>query len=105
MIATEKPKAKKQARIAVRLSDDHKAQMERAAAMTGQTLNSFVVSASIKQADEIVEKEEIRRLTNRDRDIFLALLDADDEPNEALKAAAAEYKQGRRVGTEYHFEL
>ncbi len=104
MIATEKPTAKKQARIAVRLSDDHKAQMERAAAMTGQTLNSFVVSASMKQADEIVEKEEIRRLTNRDRDIFLALLDADPAPTKAATQAAARFNQGRHDGDQYHFK-
>ena len=105
MITKEKPAAKKEARIAVRLSDDHKARIEQAAAMTGQTVNSFVASEMVKRADEIMEKEEMRCLTNRDRDIFLALLDADDEPNEALKAAAKEYKQGHRVGTEYYFEL
>lgn len=46
-----------------------------------------------------------RRLSNRDRDIFLALLEGDHEPNEALKAAAAEYNKGWHVGDEYHFQL
>lgn len=46
-----------------------------------------------------------RVLSNRDRDIFLALLDADDEPNEALKAAAAEFKEGWHEGDVYHFQL
>ena len=32
-------------------------------------------------------------LSDADRDIFLALLDSDDEPNEALRAAAAEFKR------------
>ena len=32
-------------------------------------------------------------LSNVDRDIFLALLDSDEEPNEALRAAAEEFKR------------
>ncbi len=44
-------------------------------------------------------------MSNRDRDIFLALLDADDEPNEALKVAAAEFKKGWHEGDVYHFQL
>ncbi len=105
MTTTEKQAPKKQARIALRLSEDHKQRIERAAAMMGQTLNSFASSELVKRSDEVLEKEETRRLSNRDRDIFLALLDADDEPNAALKAAAAEYKQGHRDGEKYHFEL
>jgi uncharacterized protein (DUF1778 family) len=95
----------KTARLGLRLSEEHKERIERAAAMTGQTVNSYAASELVKRSDEILEKEEVRRLSDRDRDIFLALLEADGEPNEALKAAAAEYKKGRRVGTEYHFEL
>lgn len=105
MATLEKPKVAKQARLGLRLSDEHKARIERAAAMTGQTVNSYATAELLRRADEILEKEEVRRLSDRDRDIFLALLDADQEPNEALKAAAEEYKTGRRVGAEYHFEL
>jgi len=32
-------------------------------------------------------------------------LEGDHEPNEALKAAAAEYNKGWHVGDEYHFQL
>ena len=39
------------------------------------------------------------RLSDRDRDIFLAMLDSDEEPNEALKQAAEEYKKRIREGT------
>jgi uncharacterized protein (DUF1778 family) len=104
-VETAKEKTAKQARLGLRLSEDQKARIERAAAMTGQTLNSFASSELLRRSDEILEKEEVRRLSDRDRDIFLALLDADGEPNEALKAAVEEYKKGRRVGAEYHFEL
>ncbi len=101
----EKPKAEKQARLGLRLTNEHKARIERAAAMTGQTVNSYATAELLRRADEILEKEEVQRLSNTARDRFLALLDGDHEPNEALKAAAKEYQQGKHIGTEYHFEL
>lgn len=54
---------------------------------------------------ELLEAEPPRLLFNRARDAFLALLDSDHEPNEALKAAAEEYKKGWRDGEAYHFQL
>lgn len=36
---------------------------------------------------------ENRPLSDRDRDIFLALLDSDQEPNEALRKAAKDYQR------------
>ena len=101
---TKASTAKKQARLAVRLSEDHKQRIERAAAMTGQTLNSFAASELLRRADEVLEKEEVRRLSNRDRDIFLALLDTDGEPTDAAKDAAARFNQGRHDGARYHFK-
>ena len=50
------------------------------------------------------EVEPPRILSNRVRDAFLALLDANHEPNEALKAAATEYRKGWREGKVYHFQ-
>ena len=46
-----------------------------------------VKGIKINSADEVLERQERRKLSNRDRDVFLALLDADDEPNKALKNA------------------
>lgn len=83
--------------------EEHKERIERAAAMTGQTVNSFAASGLLRLSDEVLEKEEFRRLSNRDRDIFLALLDADPEPTEAAKRAAARFKQGCQDGEQYHF--
>lgn len=38
---------------------------------------------------EMVEQRHQRKLSDRDRDLFLALLDADSEPNDALRSAFA----------------
>ncbi len=102
--APEKPTQREQVPLALYLSEDHQRRVEQAAAMMGQTLDSFAATELVRRADEILEGQEIRRLSNRDRDIFLALLDADEEPNEALKAAAADYKKGHRDGDTYHFD-
>jgi uncharacterized protein (DUF1778 family) len=104
MATTEKPKTNKPARLALRLSADHKERIERAAAMTGQTINSFASAELVKRSDEILEKEEMRLLSNRDRDLFLALLDADPETTEAAQEAVARFNQGRYDGERYHFK-
>ena len=105
MNTTTKSKTEPQARLGLRLNRAHKERIERAAAATGQTVNSFASSELLKRCDEILQNQELRLLSNEARDRFLALLDSDAEPNEALKAAAAEYKKGRHVGAEYQFEL
>ena len=107
MATAEKPKSAKttkQARLGLRLSEEHKERIERAAAMVGQTVNSYATAELLRRAEEILEKEEFRRLSNRDRDIFLALLEADPEPTEAAKEAAARFNQGRHDGARYHFK-
>jgi hypothetical protein len=43
-------------------------------------------------------------LSNCNRDIFLALLDADPEPTEATKKAAARFNKGCHEGKAYHFQ-
>ncbi len=52
--------------------------------------NENKVDASPSRECEAQEQPEKRLLFDRDRDIFLALLDSDEEPNEALKKAANE---------------
>ena len=42
--------------------------------------------------------------SNPARDQFLAFLDSDAEPNEALIAAAERYKEGHQVGDKYYFK-
>ncbi len=75
------------ARLNFRLPSETKQKVERAAVASGLTVTDFAIHALINSADEVLERQERRKLSNRDRDVFLALLDADDEPNEALKNA------------------
>lgn len=57
--------------------------------------------ARVIPEDEVIFAEECRTpLSDRDRDLFLALLENPPEPNEALKKAAAEHEanHGRILG-------
>jgi uncharacterized protein (DUF1778 family) len=45
-----------------------------------------------QQTNDVPHHQQVRTLSDRDRDLFLALLDSDEEPSEALKNAAEDYK-------------
>lgn len=85
------------ARLNFRLPGNLKALIEQAATELGQSVTEFAVSSLVRDAREVIQQSQRTRLTNRDRDIFLAMLDkVDARPNVALKAAARRYK--RRFG-------
>lgn len=75
------------ARLNFRLSPEEKEKIERAAIASGMTVTDFAVHTLINAADETLERNHTRKLSDRDRDIFLDLLDAEGEPNDALKKA------------------
>jgi len=72
------------ARLHIRLPLHIKERIEQAAIISGVSLTDFTIANLAESADEVLERHHFRKLTNRDRDIFLAMLDADDEPNEKL---------------------
>jgi uncharacterized protein (DUF1778 family) len=75
----------KDERIDLRVSSDQKKLIERAAALAGQSVSTFVLGTTIRQAREVIQDSEVIDLTNRERDILLAALDrAGTEPNAAL---------------------
>ncbi|MBI1918088.1 MAG: DUF1778 domain-containing protein [Planctomycetes bacterium] len=79
---------KNEARLGVRLNKQLKELIERAALLTGQNVSDFAVSVLAERARQVVQDHETTVLSDRDRDLFLAMLDKDAEPNEALKKAA-----------------
>ena len=88
------------ARLNFRLSRAIKERIERAAYISGQSVSDFAASTLARCADDILERQNVIRLADADRDFFLALLDADDEPSETDKAAAARYMEEQRVAAE-----
>lgn len=79
--------------INFRVSSDAKELIEKAVVVAGQSLTDFATRSLISSATEVLEREYLTTLSNRDRDRLLAMLDADDEPNDALRQAAAIHHQ------------
>lgn len=82
-------------RLECRLAPEAKALIQRAAAICGRSLTDYSVSRLIQAATQDIRQQETTVLSDRDRDIFFALLREDAEPNEAMKRAAAHYKSRR----------
>jgi uncharacterized protein (DUF1778 family) len=84
----------KSERLNLRLSAEQKRAIERAAALSGLSLTDFVLSSVAHESQRIIRDWELIRLSNRDRDIFLAALDrADARPLPGLRRAAARHKK------------
>ena len=85
--------ARRISRLDFRLSQENKRLIEQAAMINEQTVSDFVLSITLPIARERVSQGHLTKLSNRDRDIFLALLDDESEPNEALKQDFSEYQE------------
>lgn len=77
-------------RVEFRLPPEEKDLIEQAAKLLGISLTEFARPRLVQDARAIVTEYAITRLTDRDREIFLAMLDADTEPNAALRKAFRE---------------
>ena len=86
--------AKSDARINFRLSNELKQTIEAAAAEMGQSVSDFAVSTLVLTARKILHHQQVTRLSERDRQHFLAILDGEaSKPNRALVAATKRYKK------------
>ena len=77
--------AVKDSRVDFRVSDVQKTLLERAAEIKHLSLSSYILSSSIKQAEQDIADNEMLILSNRDRDLVMSALENPPEPNEALK--------------------
>ena len=86
--------AKSDARINFRLNSELKRTIEDAAAHSGQSLSDFATSTLIQAARQILHDQQVTLLTDRDRQLFVEMLDEEStEPNQALIKAAKRYKK------------
>ena len=98
--------ADKQDRIGARVPREVYETLCRAAELTGATVNPFLVQAALKEAQEVIEREEVIRLSPRDWNWLLELMDNPPRPNARLKAAQKRYQKARRddAGTSFSWE-
>jgi len=81
------------ARLDIRLNVKAKEKIEQAAVVSHQSLTDFVVTSLLRASEEALERQQMIHLTNRDRDLFLAALEADVRPNRSLRKAAERFKR------------
>jgi uncharacterized protein (DUF1778 family) len=67
--------------------------LREAARLTNASPNEFALSALAREAQATIEKNDVIYLSNRDRDNFLAALDDQDTPNEALQRAFQRHQE------------
>lgn len=86
----------KQDRIGARVPHEVYETLCRAAALTGATVNQFLVQAALKEAQAVIEREDVIRLSPRDWNWLLDLMETPPKPNAKLQAALQRYQKARR---------
>jgi len=84
---------KKEERISARVTRDVHSTLQQAADMVGATVNQFLVQAALKEAQEIIERERIIQLTQRDAAMFFRVLERPPKPKPRLRKAVAAYRK------------
>ena len=84
-------------RITARVSDKVRQTLEQAADLLGSTVNQFVVQTAYQEAQRVLEREAVIRLSQRDAQKILSLLENPPKPNKRLKDAAKEYQGSVRA--------
>ena len=79
-------------RLEVRVPPSLHSRVSQAAALRGQTLAAFVSAAVQDAAQRAIEDAEVTRLNRDDFAALVRALDAEVEPNQALRAAAARHR-------------
>ncbi|MGB6299585.1 MAG: DUF1778 domain-containing protein [Rivularia sp. (in: cyanobacteria)] len=74
-------------RVTARISASIQEILQKAAELSGATLNQFMVQAALKEAKKIIEDEGLIILSEIDADKVFSLIENAPAPNENLKAA------------------
>jgi uncharacterized protein (DUF1778 family) len=77
------------ARVPQRVQDT----LQEAAELVGATLNQFVVQAALNEAQRVIERERVIRLSSTDASFLMALLQHPPAPNAALRKAHEAYRK------------
>ena len=79
-------------RITARISDKVRVTLEQAAELLGATINQFVVQTAYQEAQRVIERESVIRLSQKDARKVLSVLDHPPKPNKRLKDAVKQFK-------------
>ena len=90
--STEVNTSEKEARIVIRVDGSSKELIEKAAALSGQSLSSFIISRMLTDAQHVIDTHNRTVVSLADWERFQEILANPRPPNAALKRAARRYK-------------
>ncbi len=82
----------KDSRVTARIPASIKERLQKAADLTGATLNQFLIRAALKEAEEVISKEQVIHLSEEDADRIFTLIDNPPPPNAHLKKAISKHR-------------
>ncbi|NET68094.1 MAG: DUF1778 domain-containing protein [Moorea sp. SIO1G6] len=74
-------------RVTARLPASVKDTLQKAADLTGATLNQFMVQAQVKEAQKVINTEQVIHLSPQDADRIFSLIENPPAPNKHLQEA------------------
>ena len=80
-------------RITARVPAEMRDALEQAAQLQGATLNQFVVQSAYQEAQRILERETVLRLSQRDAQKVFSMLEHPPKANKHLKEAVKVYHE------------
>ena len=97
------PRISKQDRISARVSQEVYETLMLAADLTGATVSQFLVQSAIKEAQSVIEHEQVIRLSRRDCERRLDLLENPLKPKARFAAAMNYYEQTQSADADSSF--
>lgn len=91
-ILTNANKKAKESRVDLRITSEQKDLLEQAASLKGLSLSSYLLSNSLEAARRDIDSHQRYILSDKDRDLFLSLIEHPPEPNQALKSAMRKFQ-------------
>lgn len=82
-------------RYAMRIGADEKSRLIRAAALEQTDLKDFILRSALREADNVIDRAQVVKLSERDTKLLLDLLDNPPSPNPRLVAAAKALPEDR----------
>lgn len=83
----------KEKRIDLRVTQEQKHLLERAADLKGMSLSAYLLSHCLNLAQTELEAHHSLVLSDRDRDLFMELLKSPPTPTPSLREAMAKFQQ------------
>jgi uncharacterized protein (DUF1778 family) len=80
-------------RISARCAKAQQDTIDTAAALTGASINQFVLQAALEKAEQVIERERRIAASGQDAAMIMAMLENPPEPNAALASLLQDYRE------------